>query len=202
VYFHLFVFWNKCGLGKLFGRIQPSWVFLSVQCFLIDVFVERVLPMFRTVLGLSSVAILLAAAGCCMCSHPYDNSGPVYSQDGSESSGSSRVGSILDKNSQPSQSLEQIQPQEKTKSSVAARPKTRGQSVSSDTVDDGAQGKVTEKLKTGDEPDLEQIVSETERVVKPVADSSQEAEESLPDSAKSLPSTGWTARRPTPEVLR
>jgi hypothetical protein len=158
--------------------------------------------MFRTVLGLSSVAILLAATGCCMCSHPYDNSGPIYSQDGSPSSGSSRAGSILDKNSQPSQSQEQIQPQEKTKSLVAARPKTRGQSVSTDTVGGRAQGKVTGKAKTGDEPSSEQIVSETERVVKPVADSSQETEESPSDSAKSLPSAGWTARRPTPEILR
>jgi hypothetical protein len=200
-YRHASIFWNKCGLGKLFGRILPSWV-LSVRCSLIDAFVERVLPMFRTVLGVSSVAILLAATGCTMCSHPFDNSGPVYSQDECQSSGHARAGSVLDKNPQPSESLEQTQTEEKPTSLVSARPKMQGHSVSSDTAGGRVHAKVTEKTNAGDVPGSERIVSVSEQVVKPAADSPQVAEESPSDSSQPLPSTGWTARRPTPEVLR
>jgi hypothetical protein len=163
--------------------------------------------MFRTALGLSSVAILLASAGCNMCSHPYDNSGPVYSQDGCQSSPHARAGSILAGDSQPTSSpaAPQTPIQEKSVPSVSARPKTQGQSVSFDTVGGRVQNRVKGPSQTGDVPGSERVVSVTDRVVKPADDSSQVAEESSPESSESskpLPSSGWTARRPTPEVLR
>ena len=52
--------------------------------------------MFRMALGVGSVAILaLTATGCNMCCHPYDKSGPVFSDCGCPSSTCSRAGSIF-----------------------------------------------------------------------------------------------------------
>jgi hypothetical protein len=58
--------------------------------------------MFRMALGVGSVAILvLSAAGCTMCCHPYDKSGPVFC-DGCPSSACSRAGSIFAGSPEPS----------------------------------------------------------------------------------------------------
>jgi hypothetical protein len=154
-----------------------------------------------------------------MCAHPYDHSGPVYSQDGCQSAEHARAGSILAGDSQPSPPLTQTPAQDKPAASVFAQPKTRGQSVSFDTsvfaqpktrgqsvsfdtVDGRVQGRVKGQVQTGDVAGSERIVSVTDRVVKPSADASQAAEESSPESSGPLPSSGWTARRPTTEVLR
>jgi hypothetical protein len=52
--------------------------------------------MFRTGLSLVVVVVLLAAAGCTMCCHPYDYCGPVHDDQGFTScSTHARAGSIL-----------------------------------------------------------------------------------------------------------
>jgi len=67
---------------------------------------------------------------------------------------------------------------------------------------DRVQGPLLGRAQPGDVPGSERIVSVTDRVVKPSADSFQAAEESSPESSQPLPATRWTARRPTTEVLR
>jgi hypothetical protein len=231
--------------------------------------------MFRMTLGLSAAAILLAATGCQMCSHPYDHSGPVY--DGCDTCPGGRVGSILDKNSQPCDSspdglaknsksgkstatacaserpkashqsaayeydtANNWSPSSRTSKTSARtvtrdaasnwspRSRTPSRSDSFDTTDNwspaGANrapsgrsvAGVNGQTKPGYVPGSERIISVTERVVKPAAEStqvagqpsqladesSQLADQSSPESSKPLPSSGWTARRPTSEVLR
>jgi hypothetical protein len=162
--------------------------------------------MFRMALGLGCTAILLAATGCNMCCHPYDHSGPVYSQDGCQSCGHCRAGSILCGNPQPSLALAQP-PVKNEKSVLASALPTRFNPSERSAVVDGTSRRMPSgfkaELKPGDVPGSERIISVTERVVKPAAESSQTqmAEDSSPDSSP-LPSRGWTARRPTPEVLR
>jgi hypothetical protein len=88
-------------------------------------------------------------------------------------------------------------------SAMRTRPKTRGQSVSFDTVDGHVQARVKGKVQTGDVPGSEKIVSVTDRVVKPAAESPQVAEDSPSQPSTPSPTAaGWTARRPTSEVLR
>jgi hypothetical protein len=232
--------------------------------------------MFRMTLALSAAAILLAATGCQMCSHPYDNSGPVY--DGCDTCPGGRVGSILDKNSQPCDSAPDglvksskngkstptayasLRPKASDKSAAyeydtasnwspspktsrtssrtvtrdaasnwSPRSRTPSRSASFDTADNwspaagasrGPSGRsvagINGQTKPGYVPGSERIISVTERVVKPAAEStqvagqpslmadesSQLADQSSPESSKPLPSSGWTARRPTSEVLR
>jgi hypothetical protein len=162
--------------------------------------------MFRTAIGLSYVAMLLAATGCQMCSHPYDHSGPVYSQDGCQSSGSLRAGSILGGNPQPSPMLAQTRVNNRLASAVPARSKTSRESASFGAASNwspaGVSGGLKGQPQPGYVPGSERVISVTERVVKPAADSSQIAEDSLPESIEPMSSAGWTARRPTPEVLR
>jgi hypothetical protein len=88
-------------------------------------------------------------------------------------------------------------------SAMRTRPKTRGQSVSFDTIDGRVQARVKGKVQTGDVPGSEKIVSVTDRVVKPAAESAQVAEDAPSEPFKPLATdAGWTARRPTSEVLR
>jgi hypothetical protein len=227
--------------------------------------------MLRMTLAFSAAAILLTACGCQMCCHPYDHSGPVYSQDGQdgcETCPGARVGSILGGNPQPSASLAGSQaktsktrptayasqrsrpssdrpvaydddtannwsPRSRTSGRSASldtannwspRSRTPNRSASFDTADNwspagitrGVSGQANGQSKPGYVPGSERIISVTERVVKPAADSSQVADQpsqmsdqpsqladqSSPELSKPLPSSGWTARRPTPEVLR
>ena len=58
--------------------------------------------MFRTALGWGLVTALLAFAGCRMCSHPYDYSGPVYGHEHQSYSTQARAGSVFEGASQTS----------------------------------------------------------------------------------------------------
>jgi len=177
--------------------------------FSLSPFVERGYPMFRTALGLGFVAIVLAAAGCQMCCHPYDRSGPVFSDDGCPSSTHSRAGSFFAGSPQPSvlPTKNQIQDESASPSPVPDQAKRRGHSISYVMAGDRVpgervQGPLLGRAQPGDVPGSERIVSVTDRVVGPSADSSQAAEDSSPASSKPLSANGWTARRPTTEVLR
>jgi len=160
--------------------------------------------MFRTALALGSVAILVATVGCNMCCHPYDQSGPVFSGDGCPSSTHSRAGSILGGSPQPSSlpTENQIQDESVSPSPAPAQAKKHGQSASFGMAGGRVQGPALGQAQAGDVPGAERIVSVTDRVVKPSADSSQAAEEPSLESSKQLPATGWSARRPTTEILR
>jgi hypothetical protein len=167
--------------------------------------------MFRTASGLSCIAILFAAAGCTMCDHPYDHSGPVYSQDGCQSCSGSRAGSILGGAPEVSSAVQgQDQPmgQATSYASVRPRPRVSKQPTSFGGTDNwspsgvaGLRGQ-TGRTEPGYVPGSERIISVTERVVKSAGDSPQMAEESSPESSKPMSSSGWTARRPTSEVMR
>jgi hypothetical protein len=200
---------------------------LFVQSPLVVVLVERAFPMFRTAFGLSCIAILFAATGCQMCSHPYDCSGPVYSQDGSCSGG--RAGSILGGAPEISTPVQgQDQPTGQATSYASARPRSKvsrqpasfgaadtrprsmvsKQPTSFGAADNwspsgvaGLRGQ-TGQTEPGYVPGSERIISVTERVVKSAGDSPQVTEESSPESSKPMSSSGWTARRPTSEVMR
>ncbi len=147
--------------------------------------------MLRTALGLGVIAVLLVAAGCRMCSHPYDYCGPVYYGDGCQScSPHSRAGSIL--SGAP----------ELTPSPELVRHQTQSKTVSRESL----RNQVQSDVRAGDVPGSEQIVSVTDRVVESPsaasADPPQVATDASTESAKPLPAKGWTARRPAPEVTR
>jgi hypothetical protein len=193
---------------------------------LLSLLVGRVLPMFRMALSLGSVAILIvAAAGCQMCCHPYDHSGPVFSDDGLGASSHTRAGSILSGNPHPSISPTTSPTQDKSVSPSPTPSPTPDQArkhhksfsyVMSGNQSQGAarsrpqqelsgtrpQGPLLGKAQPGDVAGSERIVSVTERTVGPSADSSQIADDPSPTPAKSLPSAGWTARRPTTDLMR
>ncbi|MCE5302764.1 MAG: hypothetical protein LLF97_06590 [Planctomycetaceae bacterium] len=67
------------------------------------------------------------------------------------------------------------------------------------------QRRVREDIRPGDVPDSAKIVSVTDRVVGESEGSGETtslAEGSSSDEPQSLPSKGWVARRPTPEIVR
>jgi hypothetical protein len=140
--------------------------------------------MFRAALGLGLVAVLVAFTGCTMCCHPYDRCGPVYDQGCSSCSGA-RAGSILEggvSESMPAQ--------------IVGNSRHNVQ-----TMQAGARG----QPRLGLVPGSEKILSVTDRTVTPSAgdgDAPAIAAESATESAKPLPSSGWTARRPTAETQR
>jgi hypothetical protein len=205
--------------------------------------------MIRTALILGCSALLIAATGCTMCCHPYDQSGPVFSEDGTSSSMHSRVGSILGGSSQssslgatprpaalpadsqmqdkspsptptpaPPQARKQRQPIPYAKKSGgvegqkrpsisyakdagrAERPKRPSVSFAKDAG--RTDGPTLGSAQPGDVAGSERIVSVTDRVVNSSGDASPAADEPVPQSSKALPATGWSARRPTGEVLR
>ncbi len=186
--------------------------------------------MFRMVLGLSSVAILvLSAAGCTMCCHPYDNSGPVFSDGGCQASTHSRAGSILAGSPEPSVVLANDPIHRKPVSQSPTPDQAKRQLPSMSYVMTGRQaerssptplakkpqepfsytmagnrpeGPLLGSAQPGDVPGSERIVSITDRAVGPSADSSQAAAEASPAPARPLPPSRWTARRPTTELLR
>jgi hypothetical protein len=165
--------------------------------------------MLRTAMGLGVVVILLAAAGCTMCCHPYDNCGPIYDGNGCQSCESrSRLGSVLSGSPELTLTPELAKRpvQGKTASSAPARGHMQGQSASFGIVGGRVQGRTQGQVQTGDVPGSEKIVSVTDRVVdstQPAADQSQQAAVE-PSIESPTPSTskGWTARRPTPELQR
>jgi len=159
--------------------------------------------MFRTAFALGSVAILVAATGCTMCCHPFDHSGPVFSDDGCSSS-NARAGSIFGGSPQPSvlPTKNQIRDESVSPSPTPAQTKQQGQPFSYVMGGNHTQGPLLGHAQPGDVPGSERIVSVTERIVKPSADSSQAAEESPPETSQPLPATGWTARRSSTETLR
>jgi hypothetical protein len=180
--------------------------------------------MFRSALGLGALAILLAASGCTMCCHQYDHSGPVYSDDGSASSSMhSRAGSILGGGgtSQPAMSPTRHRLQEQpndpipddalTPTPAAAKTKKQHKPMSyvmtgaqkqGQRVGERPQGPLLGKAQPGDVAGSERIVSVQDRVVKPADDAPQVAEDAPQNFSRPLPSSGWTARRPTSEMLR
>jgi hypothetical protein len=70
------------------------------------------------------------------------------------------------------------------------------------TAGDRPEGPLLGPAKPGDVPGSERIVSVTEKVVGPSAESSEAATEPSPAPSRSMPATGWTARRTTNELLR
>ena len=159
--------------------------------------------MVRTALGLGVMAVLLAAAGCTMCCHPYDYCGPVYEGDGCQScSLHSRAGSILASAPEITPSPDMVRrPVRNQTASDVSRGRVQTQSVS----DASLRSQVQAERRAGDVPGSEQIVSVTDRVVGSSPDSdgdSQLASESSAEPARPLSTKGWTARRPTPEITR
>ena len=147
--------------------------------------------MLRTALSLGVVAVLLATTGCTMCCHPYDYCGPVHNGCGCQScSSQSRAGSILSGTSELTASSEMP-------SSGLVRRQTRGEAITHASLRNHVQG----DMQLGDVPGSEQIVSVTDRVVDS-STSPTEPSQIAAEPAKPLPSQGWTARRPTPEVTR
>jgi hypothetical protein len=187
--------------------------------------------MFRMALGVGSVAILvLSAAGCQMCCHPYDQSGPVFCDDGCSASCQTRAGSILADSPEASALLSKNSAPQKPVSPTPApaQAKTRRPSISyvmtGRRADSPSPALVEAKkpqkpfsyakagsrpegpqlgpAQPGDVPGSERIVSVTERTVGPSADSSQAATEAPQEASLPLPANRWTARRPTTELLR
>jgi hypothetical protein len=210
--------------------------------------------MFRMVLGVGSAAILiLTAAGCQMCCHPYDKSGPVFCGDGCSSSPCSRAGSIFAGNPGPSvvaetpahqksaspsptpaeakkqrapasRTLASHRPNSSSTHASAKKPQKamsyvmadkrvkspsptptqteQPQESTSGMVGRRPEGPLLGSAQPGDVPGSERIVSITERVTGPSADSPQDASEASPTPSRPSPANGWTARRPTIERLR
>jgi hypothetical protein len=140
--------------------------------------------MFRTALGLGLAAAFVASTGCTMCCHPYDRCGPVYDQGCSSCSGA-RAGSIL----------------------AGGVSETMPAQV----VSDSHRNAETMQAGSGSHPRFglvpgsEKILSVTDRTVNPSGtdnDAPAVAAESAAESAKPLPSAGWTARRPATDTQR
>ena len=169
--------------------------------------VKRALAMFRTAYYLGSVAILFAAAGCSMCCHPYDHSGPVFSADGCQAT-HRRAGSILDGASQPSPELARNQIHDNSSSPVLAqasqarRTRPQVQAAPLSEVAAEPQGPSLGQPQPGVVPGSERVVSVTDRLARPSANSSEAVEQSPSQPSQPMPESGWTARRPTTEILR
>lgn len=129
--------------------------------------------MFRVLLSFGLAAIVLVGAGCRMCCHPYDYSGPVYDRPGCSSSyvSSTRVAPP-----------------------VASTPQLSATPI---------QRQAPMETQFGVVPGSERILSVTEHVVDPSAVSEPPVlAESSTDIAQPLPSKGWTARHSTLDVRR
>jgi hypothetical protein len=187
--------WIKMRVGQAFWpKITVYRFFLSDEAALASIG-GKGRSMLRTALALSVVAVLLATAGCTMCCHPCDYCGPVYEgQCGGACSGHSRVGSILSGGTPQTQMA--------TETAVVRRQQT-GQSISQTSLQD----RIKHEVRPGDVPGSQKIVSVTDRVVGPSADSAASTElaaDASPEPKPSQPVTSkrWTARRPTPETIR
>ncbi len=189
--------------------------------------------MFRMALGVGSVAILaLTATGCNMCCHPYDKSGPVFSDCGCPSLTCSRAGSIFvgdpgpavvatktsshdgtvapsptpaqatAKKQHPSVSYVMAGKRADSTSSAVAHAKKPQKPASYVMAGKRPEGPQLGPAQPGDVPGSEKIVSVTERVVGSSADSSQAAAEPSPESSRTLPINGWAAHRPATDQTR
>ena len=176
----------------------------SIGVFSLSPLVKGVNPMFRMALGVGSVAILLVATGCQMCCHSYDDAGPVFSEDGCPSSAHSRAGSIFAGVPQASllPTTNQTPDEPASASPTPAPAKKKGQSALLGMSGSAAHGWMQAQPQPGDVPGSRRIVSVTDRAVKPSTDSPQATDERSPESSRQLPATGWTARRPSTELLR
>lgn len=169
--------------------------------------------MWRMVAVWAGGLMVLSLAGCTMCCHPYDHCGPVY-ENGCHSCSQGRVGSILEGGEEllpvpntPSptpappkatSSARSRQPQSMRTASVRYRQPS-GQAVSPTRSTYTA----STRPKAGDVPGSQKIISVTERTVTdPNTPVLQPVSESEVDDSKTLPASGWTARRPTSEVVR
>ena len=142
--------------------------------------------MIRTVLGLSVVAVLLTVAGCRMCQHPYDYCGPVYDRGCDACCPDCRAGSILSGSHE-----------------MAPSPSPAQRIVQSEPVSrESLLQNVRDDLQPGYVAGSEQIMSVTDQAVGSSDDSFELASEPSTNPSQSLPTTGWTARRPTPAVTR
>ena len=145
--------------------------------------------MFRVVFGLGVVAALVATAGCRMCSHPYDYCGPVHFGQGCQSCLThSRAGSILGGETQ------------------LLSPRIQSETIQGETVQDGTVLNGTQvEMQLGDVSGSEQIISVTDRVVEPSMTPNEPSQIATGIPTKpldTLPSGGWTARRPTSKIQR
>jgi hypothetical protein len=87
-------------------------------------------------------------------------------------------------------------------SAASAAAKKPQKSVSYVRAGKGPEGPQLGPAQPGDVPGSEKIVSVTERVVGPSADSLQAAAEPSPESSRQLPINGWAAHRPATELVR
>jgi hypothetical protein len=146
--------------------------------------------MLRAALRLGGVAVLLTIAGCTMCCHPYDYCGPVYEADGCQTcSSNARAGSILAGTRGVAPSPDPVQHQSQR---AAVSPAAIQRQIYGD-----------ERL--GDVSGSQRMLSETDRVVDSGTSSAEQPQvvaELSAEPAKPLPTQGWSARRPTQEVVR
>lgn len=117
------------------------------------------------------------------------------------SGGASRVSTASRVDNTSVQSTTALQP------STASRPSTaqRASTPARPDVDAAMNRQIKGDARPGDVPGSERIVSVTDRVVGEPADSQavpQLVADSAADDATPITSKGWTARRPTPQIIR
>jgi hypothetical protein len=143
--------------------------------------------MFRRVLGIGITVALVAATGCTMCCSPNDYCGPVYydgdcgSCDPLARKNSILTGGPVETTATPEPARSQRP--ENLQSRVLTR--TSGQ-----------------KMRFGDVPGSERIISVTDHAVGPSAGANEPSEVVASPAQRSLPADGWTARRPTSDWTR
>lgn len=143
--------------------------------------------MFRTVLGLVLVGACIMLAGCRMCRHPYDYTGPVYDGPQGSSSWQTRAGSVLDgRGTAPTYSEEYL-------------PANFGE-YQEEVTDRGHQGLIGAESQPGDVPGSAKIVSVTDRVLGDENEPIETSRMAKDSSPAPQPSAGWTARRPSSTV--
>lgn len=186
--------------------------------------------MVRSALGLGVVVLLLVVAGCTMCCHPYDYCGPVHdctNECPPDGPSTSRYGSILSGNGQ---TVEELTPtpeasQQPTKARPTPAPtstsrRAKGQTVSyaksgsrsqasnSPRQQSSGRRQAQAQVKPGLVPGSEKIISVTDRAANEPASAAKVVSNAASDEETSTATTasptsaGWTARRPTAEVMR
>ena len=143
--------------------------------------------MFRMVLGLVLVGACIMLAGCRMCRHPYDYTGPVYDGPQGSSSWQTRAGSVLDGRGTMPMYSEEYQP-------------TYAGDYQEEVTDRGRQELIGAEPQPGDVSGSAKIVSVTDRVLGDENGSIETSRMAENSSDATLPSAGWTARRPTSAV--
>lgn len=149
--------------------------------------------MFRTGLGLGLVAVSIMLSGCRMCRHPYDFCGPIYDGPQGSSSWHTRAGSVLDGEQTMPAYSEEYQP-------TYIGDNRPGDYQTADTED--YRELIGNEAKAGDVPGSTRIVSVTDRVLGDEDTSVETSRIAENSSGGTLPSAGWTARRPTSPTRR